>query len=54
MQSLFIFEFRRFLLEDFVLYKKITPCLLFDGRAHEAAKFYVSVFKKSKITFKGE
>ncbi len=37
-----------------MLYRKITPCLLFDGRAHEAAKFYVSVFKKSKITFKGE
>lgn len=30
--------------------QKITPCLLFDGRAQEAAEFYVSVFKKSKIT----
>jgi predicted 3-demethylubiquinone-9 3-methyltransferase (glyoxalase superfamily) len=29
---------------------KITPCLWFDGKAEEAAKFYVSVFKKdSKI-----
>ena len=30
--------------------RKITPCLWFDGRAEEAAKFYVSVFKNSKIT----
>jgi predicted 3-demethylubiquinone-9 3-methyltransferase (glyoxalase superfamily) len=29
---------------------KITPFLWFDGRAEEAAKFYVSVFKNSKIT----
>ena len=35
-----------------MLYKKITPCLLFDGRAQEAAEFYVSIFKKSKITHK--
>ncbi|HKO45530.1 MAG TPA: VOC family protein [Pyrinomonadaceae bacterium] len=28
---------------------KITPCLWFDGKAEEAAKFYVSVFKNSKI-----
>ena len=28
---------------------KITPCLLFEGRAEEAAKFYTSIFKKSKI-----
>jgi predicted 3-demethylubiquinone-9 3-methyltransferase (glyoxalase superfamily) len=29
---------------------KITPFLWFDGKAHEAAKFYVSIFKKkSKI-----
>src|ERR1700722_11736802 len=30
--------------------QKITPFLWFDGQAEEAAKFYVSIFKKSKIT----
>jgi len=29
--------------------QKITPFLWFDGNAEEAAKFYTSVFKKSKI-----
>ncbi|HXB40334.1 MAG TPA: VOC family protein [Bacteroidia bacterium] len=29
--------------------QKITPCLWFDGNAQEAAKFYISIFKKSKI-----
>ncbi len=33
-----------------MLMSKITPCLLFDGKAEEAAKFYVKIFKKSKIT----
>lgn len=28
---------------------KITPCLWFDGKAEEAANFYVSLFKNSKI-----
>ena len=28
----------------------LSPCLWFDGNAEEAAKFYVSVFKKGKIT----
>ena len=28
----------------------ITPFLWFTGQAEEAAKFYVSVFKNSKIT----
>jgi predicted 3-demethylubiquinone-9 3-methyltransferase (glyoxalase superfamily) len=28
----------------------ITPCLWFDGRAMEAAEFYVSVFPGSRIT----
>jgi predicted 3-demethylubiquinone-9 3-methyltransferase (glyoxalase superfamily) len=28
----------------------ISPCLWFDGQAEEAAKFYVSVFKKGRIT----
>lgn len=32
--------------------QKITPCLMFDGRAEEAAEFYVSVFKKSKILYR--
>ena len=30
--------------------QKITPFLWFDGRAEEAAKFYTSIFKNSKIT----
>lgn len=29
--------------------QKITPCLWFDKQAEEAAKFYVSIFKNSKI-----
>src|SRR6202047_3163843 len=29
--------------------KKITPCLWFDGQAEEAVKFYVSIFKNSKV-----
>jgi predicted 3-demethylubiquinone-9 3-methyltransferase (glyoxalase superfamily) len=29
---------------------RIAPCLWFDNQAEEAAKFYVSVFKNSKIT----
>ena len=28
---------------------KITPCLWFDDQAEEAAKFYVSIFKNSRI-----
>jgi predicted 3-demethylubiquinone-9 3-methyltransferase (glyoxalase superfamily) len=28
---------------------RITPCLWFDSQAEEAAKFYASVFKNSKI-----
>jgi predicted 3-demethylubiquinone-9 3-methyltransferase (glyoxalase superfamily) len=28
---------------------KITPCLWFDKEAEDAAKFYVSIFKDSKI-----
>jgi predicted 3-demethylubiquinone-9 3-methyltransferase (glyoxalase superfamily) len=30
--------------------KTITPCLWFDSQAEEAATFYCSVFKNSKIT----
>ena len=29
--------------------QKITPFLWFDGRAEEAASFYVSIFKNSKV-----
>lgn len=29
--------------------KPITPCLWFDGKAQEAAEFYCSVFKNSRI-----
>ena len=29
--------------------QKISPCLWFDGQAEEAANFYVSVFKNSRI-----
>jgi len=28
----------------------ISPCLWYDGRAEEAARFYVSIFRKSRIT----
>ena len=28
---------------------KITPCLWFDGQAEQAAAFYMSIFKDSKI-----
>ena len=28
---------------------KITPCLWFDGKAEEAAKFYVSLLPDSRI-----
>src|SRR6188474_3525814 len=29
---------------------KISPCLWFDHQAEEAARFYTSIFKDSKIT----
>ena len=29
--------------------QKLTPCLWFDDKAEEAAKFYVSMFKNSKL-----
>jgi predicted 3-demethylubiquinone-9 3-methyltransferase (glyoxalase superfamily) len=29
--------------------QKVTPCLWFDGKAEEAARFYTSIFKRSKI-----
>jgi predicted 3-demethylubiquinone-9 3-methyltransferase (glyoxalase superfamily) len=29
--------------------QKITPCLWFDDQAEEAAKFYTSIFKSSRI-----
>ena len=33
-----------------MLLQRITPCLWFDNQAEEAARFYTSVFKNSKIT----
>lgn len=30
--------------------QKITPFLWFDGQAEQAAKFYTSIFKRSKVT----
>ncbi|HEX2964288.1 MAG TPA: VOC family protein [Syntrophorhabdaceae bacterium] len=30
--------------------QKIVPCLWFDSRAEEAAKFYIGIFKDSRIT----
>jgi predicted 3-demethylubiquinone-9 3-methyltransferase (glyoxalase superfamily) len=30
--------------------QRIAPCLWFDSQAEEAAAFYVSVFKNSKMT----
>lgn len=32
-----------------IVSQKITPCLWFDTQAEEAAKFYCSIFKNSKI-----
>jgi predicted 3-demethylubiquinone-9 3-methyltransferase (glyoxalase superfamily) len=32
-----------------IVTQKITPCLWFDTQAEEAANFYVSIFKNSKI-----
>ena len=29
--------------------QRISPCLWFDNQAEEAAKFYASVFKNSRI-----
>ena len=29
--------------------QKITPCLWFDDKAEEAANYYVSIFKDSKV-----
>jgi predicted 3-demethylubiquinone-9 3-methyltransferase (glyoxalase superfamily) len=29
--------------------QKITPFLSFDGKAEEAMRFYVSIFKNSKV-----
>jgi predicted 3-demethylubiquinone-9 3-methyltransferase (glyoxalase superfamily) len=31
--------------------QKITPFLWFDGKAEEAANFYTSIFKNSKIVY---
>ena len=29
--------------------QKIAPCLWFDGKAEEAAKYYTGIFKNAKI-----
>src|ERR687897_482240 len=39
----------RFDTKEYDMMQKITPCLWFDDKAEEAAKFYVSIFKDSKI-----
>jgi predicted 3-demethylubiquinone-9 3-methyltransferase (glyoxalase superfamily) len=36
-------------LKEEIYMHKITPFLWFDGKAEEAANFYVSVFKNSKV-----
>jgi predicted 3-demethylubiquinone-9 3-methyltransferase (glyoxalase superfamily) len=33
-----------------IVTQKIAPCLWYDTEAEDAAKFYVSIFKNSKIT----
>jgi predicted 3-demethylubiquinone-9 3-methyltransferase (glyoxalase superfamily) len=42
-------EFYRFNTQEYCHMQKITPFLWFDSKAEEAANFYVSVFKNSKI-----
>jgi len=34
---------------DEIIMKQIFPCLWFDDQAEEAAKYYTSIFKNSKI-----
>ncbi len=29
--------------------QRVTPCLWFDGKAEEAAKFYTGIFPNSRI-----
>ena len=36
-------------LQSYIMNNKIFPCLWFDGNAKDAANFYCSVFKDSKI-----
>jgi predicted 3-demethylubiquinone-9 3-methyltransferase (glyoxalase superfamily) len=35
--------------KEYNVMQKITPCLWFDNNAEEAARFYVSIFKNSKV-----
>ena len=37
------------LVQEYIAMQKITPFLWFDGQAEDAARFYVSVFKNSRI-----
>jgi predicted 3-demethylubiquinone-9 3-methyltransferase (glyoxalase superfamily) len=39
--------------EGLLTMKNITPCLWFDSEAEDAANFYVSIFKNSKIKHVG-
>jgi predicted 3-demethylubiquinone-9 3-methyltransferase (glyoxalase superfamily) len=39
----------KYTLYTYICMQKITPCLWFDDKAEEAAKFYASIFKNSKI-----
>ena len=34
---------------NYILKQKISNCLWFDSQAEDAAKFYTSIFKNSKI-----
>jgi 3-demethylubiquinone-9 3-methyltransferase len=34
---------------DTTCMQKIAPCLWFDDKAEQAAKFYTSIFKNSKV-----
>ena len=40
---------RRAAAEETARIKGITPCLWFDGQAEDAAKFYTSIFPRSRI-----
>ena len=36
-------------MKEYAVMQKITPCLWFNDQAEEAMRFYVSVFKNSKV-----
>ena len=37
-------------IHDITYMQKIAPCLWFDDKAEQAAKFYTSIFKNSKVS----